>query len=540
MCVANYILTLVAAVSPLLLFHSALIVPVVNAAPPSQLNGEYTFQCYDSSLTVSLILAGGGFSGGDMQGGSSTVPVYCGPNPPNPESDPQIVLDAYAAYQERLTVAEKAFDKACNDLVAFLTLPPRPNDCSVAASVWRLALNELNNNAARLSPARLSITVQQGEALNELINLYDTKSDFFLQDGSRLPMSYNINREGKILAINLDGKAKFASEQAGCGGVLAVASQGRLFSGSMYTSSTLVNNYGGLLTCGVAAGNLAIVVAATMSVKASAIAVMPPAGSPTQAPANSAPSGCFSGRSMVQVEDERDMVPMQALKIRDKVLVSDGSYSTVYSFGHYEPDAMMEYFQIKTGNMNPKDLLEISSNHLIHVYDTITNTSGIAPAESLKIGDFLVSSISSNEDHLVSTCKITSIRKLLGRGAYTPLTNTGHIVVSGVLASNYVALPTAFHYLPFKTQHTWQHLALTPYRWYCYMTGCMDETYDAVTALSPGVQMWMPAMRAVEWTQLKWNTHSNISWVVLVTILTAIYGIKHLTLNGKCQNQGQN
>jgi hypothetical protein len=135
-----------------------------RGAPPTQLNGDYTFAC--DSDTATLKLSGLALSSGNQNaaGNPETVPIYCGPQP---GSGP-----AWDAYQQRLDTAEADFEAGCNDLVSNLGLPARPQECKDAAADWRAGLEEINDNVAGLAPASLSIEVLPGDAGNELLGIW--------------------------------------------------------------------------------------------------------------------------------------------------------------------------------------------------------------------------------------------------------------------------------------------------------------------------------------------------------------------------------
>lgn len=56
-------------------------------------------------------------------------------------------------------------------------------------------------------------------------------------------------------------------------------------------------------------------------------------------------------------------VAMKDLAIGDKVLDVDGSFATVYSFGHYEPLVKSEFLRIFVQGLAKP--LEISNKHLL-------------------------------------------------------------------------------------------------------------------------------------------------------------------------------
>jgi len=54
------------------------------------------------------------------------------------------------------------------------------------------------------------------------------------------------------------------------------------------------------------------------------------------------------------------------------------------------------------------------------------------PAEVLKVGDYLIAQDGSST-------KILSLKTVQRKGAYSPLTTSGSLLVSGVVAPNYVS-----------------------------------------------------------------------------------------------------
>lgn len=239
---------------------------LVSARAPTHVNGNYTFACAaDASLTHSLSLAA---NGKVANVGSLTVPIYCGP--PNPTS-PDSLVTAWNNYQAKLDTAASAFKTGCNQLVSNLALPPRDQDCQNAANQWRSGLAELNDISAGLAPASLSMTVKPGGLLQEIAGVWETTSKHVTKNGKSLPLVYLINRGGAIYgAAVLNGAVNIVSNNAACGGLMAVQSAGSLYGLTSATLSKLTNEYSGVLACAVAAGNLwmAVAVTAKFNVKA--------------------------------------------------------------------------------------------------------------------------------------------------------------------------------------------------------------------------------------------------------------------------------
>jgi len=190
---------------------------------------------------------------------------------------------------------------------------------------------------------------------------------------------------------------------------------------------------------------------------------------------------CFSGLSTVEVEG-KGLILMKDLKINDWVRCEDGAFSQVFSFSHYHPRKKLEYLQIHVENeklpqKNGVHRLEISKDHLLYVVDMNTRKRNLVAAESVTTDDWLVS-----EDG--SFTKVTGIAKINRRGLYAPSTTTGNILVGGVLASNHVTNLPIKDFVSGQTIHLLQQGAIFPYRIYCYLANCEDETYDKVTGYS--------------------------------------------------------
>jgi hypothetical protein len=184
---------------------------------------------------------------------------------------------------------------------------------------------------------------------------------------------------------------------------------------------------------------------------------------------------------------------MDALSIGDEVLVADGTYSKVYSFGHYAQTTKTNFLQIRTVSMGENHLLEISLEHLIYVHDDSTKKTPILPAKDLAVGDYLVTKSGWSP--------ITTIRTVQRHGAFAPLTGTGDIVVNGVVASNYVYRDWLQNMVSGEMLHLLQHGAALPYRIFCCLVGCENETYDESTGFSPWVSFWF----GIEQWQLRLN-----------------------------------
>jgi len=201
-----------------------------------------------------------------------------------------------------------------------------------------------------------------------------------------------------------------------------------------------------------------------------------------------AEGGCFSDR-MTVVSRDNGVTRMDQLKIGDMVLAKDGTYTDVYSFGHLDRKSKSEFLQIQVSGENGP--LEVTADHMLYVANV-----GLVPAAQIKTGDLLV--VASPQQQ-ASSAMVVSVRKIQRHGLYAPFTVSGDIVVHGIAASNFIALPLAFHsHLSFENQHWLQHTSFLPYRVFCGVFDCKDETYNEATGLSQAVMFWLPLLHSIE------------------------------------------
>ena len=228
-----------------------------------------------------------------------------------------------------------------------------------------------------------------------------------------------------------------------------------------------------------------------------------------------AESMCFSERATVLVQG-KGTTRMDQLQIDDMVLAMDGTYTRVYSFGHLDRQRNNEFLHITmVGKHEP---LEITADHLLFV-----DQVGLVPAGRIKVGALLVTSAID----LNSTAEVCTVRKVHRKGMYAPFTVSGSIVVNGVAASNYIALPPVFQsHFSFEEQHWLQHAAFFPYRLFCDLVGCTGENYDKVTGLSNAVTVWLPLLH---WHE-KHHHCGQVSLRILVLLAATIRIIQRLDL----------
>lgn len=212
-----------------------------------------------------------------------------------------------------------------------------------------------------------------------------------------------------------------------------------------------------------------------------------PAPVPAPAPADDDAGFCFSRSNSVQVLGKATPIPMASLQIGDYVKVHDNggevqsfgnSYSRVFSFGHHHEDLEVVFLQIHLNGL--KAPLEITDAHLLFTanldHDAHQQQHSIIRAQNVKVGDKLlingsisadkVNSGNTKENGQLDFAVVDRIETVRRRGVYAPITDTGSIVVSGVVASSYVAF---FDEAIFSAglQHSASHAILAPHRMMC-------------------------------------------------------------------------
>jgi len=175
-------------------------------------------------------------------------------------------------------------------------------------------------------------------------------------------------------------------------------------------------------------------------------------------------SSCFSSTNTVEVQ-RRGFITMDSLQVGDYVRAGKHRFSRVYGFIHLDRDVeAVEYLQIHADGLTSP--LEISPDHMIFINNAPVRASQV------KVGDMLGES------------KVNEIKSIKRRGMYTPVTESGDIVVSGVLASSYAAV---LSHTP-ANQHFGAHAFFSVRRLVCAFDFeiCENETY------TNGYPDWLP------------------------------------------------
>jgi len=234
---------------------------------------------------------------------------------------------------------------------------------------------------------------------------------------------------------------------------------------------------------------------------------------------------CFSGHNLVDVKNQGP-TRMDQLQVGDFVRTEDGTYSKVYSFGHYAPHAEAEFLQIRaqpnTNNQKTSSSilsLEITPNHLLYKMivqpEEGRSHKELVAARDIGVGDLLVT---SHGQHAV----VVSVGTVQRQGYFSPLTHSGDLMVSGIQASSYVMLDWIQPYVSSNNQFLfyYQHVGTLPLRAYCRMfsKACQHEAYHPTTGFNKWVHFWY----TVEQALLSLNV-GTIVRLVLLGVVTVLY-----------------
>jgi hypothetical protein len=216
---------------------------------------------------------------------------------------------------------------------------------------------------------------------------------------------------------------------------------------------------------------------------------------------------CFAGDNEVVVNGTP--TKMKNLKIGDEVMVDEhGNYGKVYSFGHMLENTKAEYNEIQSKG---KPSLIMSNDHMVFVEKDGERKA--VRAEDVKEGDSL---ITVNDSFIVS--RITKTKKA---GAYAPFTESGTIVVNGIVSSCYVAMQKTELLFGLFSHQSVAHFFESPHRLYCnYLSDCQNEEYN-----EEGISTWVAAPLEVANWLMKSNTVVQVSVITPAAMILSLFNL---------------
>jgi len=164
---------------------------------------------------------------------------------------------------------------------------------------------------------------------------------------------------------------------------------------------------------------------------------------------------CFSAMNTVEVQG-KGFVSMDSLQIGDYARAANGKFSRVFSFAHLDKELETDFFQISAEGLEAP--LEITGRHFMFVSDKAVR------ADTVKVGDMLGNNM------------VSDIQTVKRNGVYAPITESGDIMVSSVLASSYVSFLDKIY----LDENMMTHMYFAPQRVACSInfSWCENETYS--------------------------------------------------------------
>jgi len=143
----------------------------------------------------------------------------------------------------------------------------------------------------------------------------------------------------------------------------------------------------------------------------------------------------------------RGYIPVSALKPTDQLIALQPNRrnqlilkeTPLYTFLHFDPELSGEYLTLKCDNGSE---IILSLEHLVFRWTKDGGVVGVA-AKEIRIGDRLVH---LDKNKKISHPSVVEIgEKEVIQGAYTPLSQSGTLIVGGIMASCYAHLGSFTH-----------------------------------------------------------------------------------------------
>ena len=170
----------------------------------------------------------------------------------------------------------------------------------------------------------------------------------------------------------------------------------------------------------------------------------------------------------------------------DRLLGAEGIYSPVLTFlVHQQHGPAIDYLQIST----TESTLEITSSHLILMRSQgDTDTPRYLQAARLRPGDSIFSLRSDSNATTEEAQVIKMIRKVKRNDAYAPLTESGTLVVDGMIVSCYAQYE----------HHSLIHAVMYPFRMYNKIKQFFIGSYTQTNGLHAYVELWLNVSRFLD------------------------------------------
>ncbi|VDO96681.1 unnamed protein product [Soboliphyme baturini] len=148
--------------------------------------------------------------------------------------------------------------------------------------------------------------------------------------------------------------------------------------------------------------------------------------------------GCLHGEDYVVTESGRRRIDDLAIHDRQAKVLSRNDngelqFSQIAFWIHSKPNDSVDYFEVETEH---GQRISLTREHLIYRTNCISERQRSITAEHLQVGDCVF--VIQDEELTQTRVKVITIKNKVG--IYSPVTETGSIIVNDVLASCYTTI----------------------------------------------------------------------------------------------------
>jgi len=230
---------------------------------------------------------------------------------------------------------------------------------------------------------------------------------------------------------------------------------------------------------------------------------------------------CFSAFNDVDVLGATSSRFIDSIQVGDYVRDSPSSFSRVISLGHFQPSQKAQFLRIRSSHAGNAPI-ELTAKHIMFV-----KGKGAIPADMVRVGDELFH----------GNNKVTDIDLVTRHGVYAPITESGNIMVGGVLASSYAQFFDDNSLVNSHLQNTLTHFFFAPQRMVCTHVNfklCRNETFSDADGYTHWFYWAIRAKQMLDrYLHLSQNTllQSLFTFVVAVPLLSIAYVIEQMMLS---------
>jgi len=182
---------------------------------------------------------------------------------------------------------------------------------------------------------------------------------------------------------------------------------------------------------------------------------------------------------------------MDDVRIGERVLVADPhtgatSWSRVVAFSHVERNTSAEFVSVRAAS---GETLVLSKEHLVFVVRGVGAAVIDVQAQDVRMGEDEILVVPETPGARLRRERVVDVRAVPVRGLFNPQTETGTVVVNGVLASCYV-----------HKRHDVVHALVKPLLWYYAAFGTQqpDGEIPTLNGVAPYHAALIDAFRGVQ------------------------------------------